>query len=971
MRLSGSRLGGWLPGWLAALAGVLPLAAAAQGLSLPRPGAELDGEPPLASFRLTFGVTDAAERAWNGRVRPAPGQRLQVEADRFQNHDVYRMVERQPALPNDRVLDEHSWICTTRQATMFVMRGHEAPPPIIRSPTLLVHLRAGPAEEPVQVETPAGSFAFRPRELVPGRAAYFLDGQVRVDALPPVAGVAVERLDQQDFPALAVTRSGRTWVAWQEYDDQADSVLVREVTDGPAPPVMTLAAGVEVLHTAAGEDDAGRLWVVWSMHVDGNWDLYGRSFDGRTWAETVRLTRDAGADAFPRMTADARGRLWLVWQRNAGRGSQIYACALTGGAWTAEERVSEGLAGGNWWPAVAAGPDDTLAVGWDGYAAGNYDVYLRRRRNGTWGPVETVAGTARYEAQPSVAIDARGRVWVAWNESGAEWGKDTGFLVVRKGTQLYESRSIRVACLENGRWMTTAGELPFPTGPDEFWQMPVLQFDGSGQLCLAVRHLLMRRPLTPIDQPTNAALWEFFVVRYDGGRWSDLTYLPRGSGRNDMMPALAPRGDGLFLVWPSDLRTTKSFQPHRHQVQRGYLASAPGRAETALRPLVLEPATAAVIHPREAADVARIRGYRIEHGGRVYSIRRGDFHRHTDISMDGAHDGSLVDAYRYARDAAALDFLALSNHTDGIMEPYSWWRSQKLADLFQRGSEFAAFYGYERSVEWPNGHRNVFFAERGRRITDIPAAELAGEEGAERLYAYLHRSGGFCISHTTGRTSGTDWRNHDPEVESVVEIYQGERDVYEDPDGPKPFRLWSEWLDPAKPVPIESSLRSSRTFRDGGFVRRGLAKGLRLGFIASSDHISTHVSYACLIAAGADAKSLEEAIRARRTYAATDNIVLDVRARGSDGEHLMGEAFRSRTPLQLSATILGTGEILQVDVIKDGREVHTVKPGQAEFRLEYTDAAPGGGESYFYVRVVQRDGNMAWGSPVWVAYDRE
>ena len=69
------------------------------------------------------------------------------------------------------------------------------------------------------------------------------------------------------------------------------------------------------------------------------------------------------------------------------------------------------------------------------------------------------------------------------------------------------------------------------------------------------------------------------------------------------------------------------------------------------------------VHPREAEQVARIRRYRMQVGGKTYHIYRGDIHRHTDISVDGMGDGSLMDLHRYAVDAAALDYVFITDHT--------------------------------------------------------------------------------------------------------------------------------------------------------------------------------------------------------------------------------------------------------------------------------------------------------------------
>jgi hypothetical protein len=50
--------------------------------------------------------------------------------------------------------------------------------------------------------------------------------------------------------------------------------------------------------------------------------------------------------------------------------------------------------------------------------------------------------------------------------------------------------------------------------------------------------------------------------------------------------------------------------------------------------------------------------------------------------------------------------------------------------------------------------------------------------------------------------------------------------------------------------------------------------------------------------------------------------------------------------------------------------VHTerTQKEEAESRFGWEDPAPLKGEkaSYYYVRIVQKDGQMAWGSPIWV-----
>ena len=615
--------------------------------------------------------------------------------------------------------------------------------------------------------------------------------------------------------------------------------------------------------------------------------------------------------------------------------------------------------GNNWTPSVAAGESGSVAVAWDGYAAGNYDVYLRRYSAGEWQPVQVVAGTERFEAAPTVAVDPQDRIWVAWHESGTEWGKDTGRLVQRKGTELRESRWLGLACVDGERLLTTAHPLGDRLDAAREWELPHLQIDSDGHPWLLVRNVTKRGPA---GRPRYFPMWEVHVTRYDGSRWSDLVRVRQSSGRNDMSPATALDADGrVWGIWATDKRSAKSALPQYGRVMVSPLGSSPGRKTLALQPW--SPAAVGSvdrIHPDEAEQVERIRSYRVEAGGKTYFIYRGDTHRHTDISLDGGGDGGLLDAYRYARDAAAMDFLGTSDHNHEVAEPYAWWRTQKFADLFQLEDNFTAFYAYERSVQFPNGHRNVLFTQRGNNILEVLTAERMGLDGAERLFGYLRRTGGTSIPHTIATGAGTDWRDSDPEVETLLEIYQGMRDTYEHPGSPRPKTL----------EPTPTLQEDSSPSRRDGTAWSALEKGLKLGFIASSDHLSTHISYACLIAERLTREGLMEAIRARRAYGATDNIVLDVRFVGSGGEHLMGEIFASSQPVRIQATILGTGIIKRVDLIKDNRVLYSVEPGQTTFRLDFADGdAADSGESYYYIRVLQEDGEIAWGSPAWVTYE--
>ena len=108
------------------------------------------------------------------------------------------------------------------------------------------------------------------------------------------------------------------------------------------------------------------------------------------------------------------------------------------------------------------------------------------------------------------------------------------------------------------------------------------------------------------------------------------------------------------------------------------------------------------------------------------------------------------------------------------------------------------------------------------------------------------------------------------------------------------------------------------------------------------------------------------AMKQRHAYAATDNILLDVRATGADGDHIMGDVFTCSGPPKLKVKVVGTGKLADVIVVKDEQVVYTTSPTKNDSEFEFTDLqAKKGQESYYYVRVVQADKRIAWSSPMW------
>ena len=69
----------------------------------------------------------------------------------------------------------------------------------------------------------------------------------------------------------------------------------------------------------------------------------------------------------------------------------------------------------------------------------------------------------------------------------------------------------------------------------------------------------------------------------------------------------------------------------------------------------------------------------------------------------------------------------------------------------------------------------------------------------------------------------------------------------------------------------------------------------------------------------------------------------------------------------LVINVKGTKPIRQIDIVRDNKFIHTRQPLAQEVSFRFKDAQPIVKESYFYVRVIQVDDQIAWSSPIWVA----
>jgi hypothetical protein len=224
--------------------------------------------------------------------------------------------------------------------------------------------------------------------------------------------------------------------------------------------------------------------------------------------------------------------------------------------------------------------------------------------------------------------------------------------------------------------------------------------------------------------------------------------------------------------------------------------------------------------------------------------------------------------------------------------------------------------------------------------------------------------------HSAGGPIPTNWAYRpDPKIEPVTEVIS--------------VHGSSEAADPS----------FARIYRPiaGNFVRDVLDDGQQFGFVGSGDSHDGHPGFAHLaspnglggVAAFVGAEhtraSVLETLRARSTYATSGpRIVLDLDLDGA----VMGLAVPARSSAEVTARVWGTAPLDWIDLVRGGAPqleppdagddvplhvIHRVEVQDDVMDAEtsWTLSALRPGE-YVYLRVLQKDGSLAWSSPIFI-----
>jgi len=290
-----------------------------------------------------------------------------------------------------------------------------------------------------------------------------------------------------------------------------------------------------------------------------------------------------------------------------------------------------------------------------------------------------------------------------------------------------------------------------------------------------------------------------------------------------------------------------------------------------------------------------------------YNLYWGDIHVHTSYS-DGV--GTPESNLNIAKDQS-LDFCAITDHEDTV-EQHQWKRTQEVIAEYNNPNKFITFLGFEwngsrsgggKRWKWCHGDWIVYYLNDNEPLLSYPEFK--------QVKKYIKKRHGQAIliphhsAYKVGRR-GINWVDCDTDITPFVEIFS----MHGSSEGER------------APLPIRFPTMGTR--ESGGAVECALARGLKLGLIASSDgHEGYPGGYKkglmAVYATELTREALWDAFFKRRIYAVTgDRIKVDFRINGK----WMGEEISADKAREIEVQVIGNDVISKIEIIKNGRLLH-------------------------------------------------
>lgn len=355
-----------------------------------------------------------------------------------------------------------------------------------------------------------------------------------------------------------------------------------------------------------------------------------------------------------------------------------------------------------------------------------------------------------------------------------------------------------------------------------------------------------------------------------------------------------------------------------------------------------------------------------------YSLFWGTIHGESDKVDSGENIEGFL---RHMRDEIGMQFLGTTPFESPEETSNDVWKGiVSQVHEYNEESRFTTLLGLQWFGDENEGLRQLIYWKDNKpmmRKKDPKYTNL------KKIYK-IHTSKEVLAipSFTMAKGFETDFSDFNPEFERVVEIYNawGCSECTEAEGNLRPIKGEIQETEKGS---IRKALNNNHRF---GFVAGGLDDRGVYGDLYTSDQVQYSPGMTAILAIEQTRETLMQALYNRSCYATTGpRIVLNFNIAGSP----MGAELSTKNKPGLSFNryitgfICGTAPIKEVDIIRNGAPLHKFQPGKPSFEFEYDDfqelskiALNSPDERppfvYYYLRVIQTDGHIAWSSPIWI-----
>lgn len=341
---------------------------------------------------------------------------------------------------------------------------------------------------------------------------------------------------------------------------------------------------------------------------------------------------------------------------------------------------------------------------------------------------------------------------------------------------------------------------------------------------------------------------------------------------------------------------------------------------------------------------------------------------------------NIENCLRHFRDDQGMNFYISSPFECQDETSTEMWKfiSNNLSD-FNEDERFNTLLGFQYCGDSKSeGIRHIIYPKDNKPILKRKDSKYSS---LKKVYKSFSPKDLISIpTFTMGKGYEFDFKQFEPEYERVVEIYNS----------------WgcSECTSKeGNPFPISAQGKKGVSESPEGSVRKALEANCRFGFVSGglddrgiyeefydSDQCQYPPGLTAIIAKAQTKEALFEALYNRSCYATTgEKIVLGISIIGQPmGSELnSGDKPGLAVNRHISGFVSGTTDLAKVEVICNGSVLKEIECDGNSVDFTFDDMrsldkiafpAKDGRPPfvYYYLRVLQEDGHMAWSSPIWV-----